>query len=140
MIHIFLRLFVNTLTVNEKYYPFNRDNLTQPIQMQLPQKQKSFFEFFFTSLKSILNFKHLRKKDAPRSWCISGNTRSEKYGWINVFKAVFQRTLRQATREIVRNTVAIWTAAPLQYLLITVKLVVLEKVSFSYTQNPTAVC
>ena len=39
-----------------------------------------------------------------------------------------------------RNTVAIWMAAPLQYLLITVKVVPLEKVSFSDTQNPKAVC
>ena len=39
-----------------------------------------------------------------------------------------------------RNTVAIWTAAPLEYLLITVKVFALEKVSFSDTQNPNAVC
>ena len=37
-----------------------------------------------------------------------------------------------------RNTVAIWMAAPLQYLLITVKVVALEKVCFSDTQNPKA--
>ena len=30
--------------------------------------------------------------------------------------------------------------APLQYLLITVKVVALEKFSFSDTQNPKAVC
>ena len=39
-----------------------------------------------------------------------------------------------------RDTIAISIAAPLQYLLITVKVVVLEKVSFSDTQNPKAVC
>ena len=39
-----------------------------------------------------------------------------------------------------RNTVAIRIAAPLQYLLITAKVVTLEKVSFSDTQNPKAVC
>ena len=39
-----------------------------------------------------------------------------------------------------RNTVAIRMAAPLQYLLITVKVVALEKVSFSDTQNPKTVC
>ena len=64
VIHIFLRLFVNALTVTEKYYPFNRDNLTEPIHMQLSQKQKTFFQVFFTFLKSILNFQHLKKKDA----------------------------------------------------------------------------
>ena len=67
MIHKILRLFVNTLTVNDKHYLLNRDNLTQTIQIQLSQKQKTFFEFFFAFLKSILNFKHLPKKDDPRS-------------------------------------------------------------------------
>ena len=38
-----------------------------------------------------------------------------------------------------RNTVSIWMAEPLQDLLITVKAVALEKVSFSDTQNPKAV-
>ena len=48
--------------------------------MQLSQKQKTFSEFFFAFLKSILNFKHLPKKDDPHSCYISGNTGSEKYG------------------------------------------------------------
>ena len=39
-----------------------------------------------------------------------------------------------------QNTVVIRMVAPLQYLLITVKVVALEKVSFSDTQNPKAVC
>ena len=38
-----------------------------------------------------------------------------------------------------RNTVAISMAEPLQYLLITVKVVSLEKVSFSDTENPNPV-
>ena len=38
-----------------------------------------------------------------------------------------------------RKTVAISMPEPLQYLLITVKVVSLEKVSFSDTQNPNAV-
>ena len=36
------RVFFNTLTVNDKHSLLNRDNLTQPIQMQLYQKQKTF--------------------------------------------------------------------------------------------------
>ena len=62
-----LRLFVNTLTVDEKHYLLNRGNLTQTIQIQLSQNQKTFLEFFLPFLKSILNFKHLPKKDDPRS-------------------------------------------------------------------------
>ena len=76
VIHKILRLFVNTLTVDEKHYLLNRDNLTQPIQMQLSQKQKTFSEFFFAFLKFILNFKYLAEKGYPRSLCISGNTGS----------------------------------------------------------------
>ena len=67
MIHKILTLFVNTLTVNEKHYLLNRDNLTQPIQIQLPEKEENFSQFFFAFLKSILNYKHLPKKDDPRS-------------------------------------------------------------------------
>ena len=40
--------------------------------------------------------------------------------------------------EMGQHTVAIWMAAPLQLLLITVKVVAFEKVSFSDTQNPHA--
>ena len=67
MIHKILTLFVNTLTVDEKHYLLNTGNLTQTIQIELSQKQKTFFQFFLAFLKSILNFKNLQKKDAPHS-------------------------------------------------------------------------
>ena len=63
MIEKILRLFVNTLTVDEKHYLLTRDNLTQTIKLQLSQKQKKICGFFFVFLKSILNFKHLPRKD-----------------------------------------------------------------------------
>ena len=62
--------FVNRLTVNDKDYLLNTDNLTQLIHMQLSQKQKTFsqfFFFFFAFLKSILYFKHLPKQDDAHS-------------------------------------------------------------------------
>ena len=52
------------MTGEEKDSLLNRDNLTQTIQIQLSEKQKTFFKFFLAFLKSILNFKHLLKKDA----------------------------------------------------------------------------
>ena len=58
----FVGLFVNTLPADDKHYLLNRENLAQPIHMQLSQKQKSFSQFPFAFLKSILNYKHLRKK------------------------------------------------------------------------------
>ena len=39
-------VFVNTLTVNDKHYRPNRDNLTQPFHIQLSQKQRIFLSFF----------------------------------------------------------------------------------------------
>ena len=51
----------------------------KPIQMKLSQKQKTFSQFFFAFLKSILSFKYLPKKGEPHTWCVSGNYGSEKY-------------------------------------------------------------
>ena len=67
VIHKILRLFVNTFTADDKHYLLNRENLAQRIQMQLSQKQKTFSEFSFAFLKSVLNFKHYRKKADPHS-------------------------------------------------------------------------
>ena len=67
VMHKILRMFVNTLTVDEKHYLLARDNLAQTIQIQLSQKQKTLFEFFFAFLKSVLHSKHLPKKYGPHS-------------------------------------------------------------------------
>ena len=60
-----LRLFVYTLTVDDKYCLLYRDNLTQAIQILLSQRQKTFYVFFSAFLKSTLNFEHFAKKDDP---------------------------------------------------------------------------
>ena len=73
------RLFPNTLSADGKYSLLNRDNLTQPIQMQLSRKQKSFSDFFAAVLKSSLNLEHFQKKDDSHSWGISKNIESEKH-------------------------------------------------------------
>ena len=57
-----LRLFLNTLTDDDKYCLLYRDNLTQPIKILLSQKQPPFSEFFSLFLKSTLNFEHFQKK------------------------------------------------------------------------------
>ena len=54
-----LRVFINKLTVDDNHYLLNRDKLTQPIQVQLSEKENAFSEFFFAYLKSVLNIKHL---------------------------------------------------------------------------------
>ena len=58
----------------------NRDNLMQPIHMQLSQKIKTFSEFFPAFSKSKLNFEHFQKKDDAHSLFICEVTACEKRG------------------------------------------------------------
>ena len=55
-------LFPDTLSANSRYSFLNRDNLTQPIQMQLSQQQKLFSKFVSAVLKSRLNFEQFQNK------------------------------------------------------------------------------
>ena len=55
-------LFLNTLTDDDKYSLLYGDNLTQPIQILLSQKQKTFSQFGSAFLKSALNFEHFQTK------------------------------------------------------------------------------
>ena len=56
-----LRLFVNVLSADDKHSLLNKDNLMQPIQMLLSQKQKTFSQFLSAFLKSTLNLEHFQK-------------------------------------------------------------------------------
>ena len=62
----------------------NRDNLMQPIDMQLSQKLKTFSRFFPAFSKSSLNFQHFKKKDDAHSLFICGATSCEKRVYIYV--------------------------------------------------------
>ena len=73
-----LRLFINTLTTDDKYSLLNKENLTQPIQILLYQKDWTFSQIFSSFLKSTFNFEHFQKKDDPHSRCVSEITVSEK--------------------------------------------------------------
>ena len=72
-----LGLLVNTLATDEKYPVLNRENLTILIQMELPQKQKTFSELPAAFLKSRFTFVYFEKEHDPHSFCISEITDSE---------------------------------------------------------------
>ena len=57
-----LGVFVNTLTDDDKYCLLYRDNLTQPFDIPLSRRQKTFSQFFSGFLKSTLYFEHFQKK------------------------------------------------------------------------------
>ena len=61
-----LGLFFNTLTVNEKYFLCNSENLVKQIQTKL-SKNKEISPYFPPFLKSTSNFKHFEKDDDPHS-------------------------------------------------------------------------
>ena len=73
-----LRLFVNTMSAVDKCSLPNRDNLMEPIHMQLSQKLKTFSEFFSAFSESKVNFEHFQKKYDPHSLFISDATACKK--------------------------------------------------------------
>ena len=58
----------------------NRDNLMEPIHMQLSQRLKTFCEFFLAFSKFSLNFELFQKKDDADSLFVTGATAWEKRG------------------------------------------------------------
>ena len=130
-----LRLFVNTLTDDDKYCLLYRENLMEPIQILLSQKEKTFSQFVVAFLKSILNFEHFQKKDDPHSRCISQIIVSVKGDSINVCKIPSKRSLPQKTWQKGPKTVKICTTLPLPSLFIPVSIIQLEKVYVSAMEN-----
>ena len=79
-----LRLFVNALTVDDKYSGSNMQNLPQQFQTPLSEKQKTFSGFFIAFLKCAWNLEHFQKKDEYSSLIISEIIDAERHGYLNV--------------------------------------------------------
>ena len=79
-----LRLFVNALTVDDKYSGSNMQNLQQQFQTPLSEKQKTFSGFFIAFLKCAWNLEHFQKKDEYSSLIISEIIDAERRGYLNV--------------------------------------------------------
>ena len=79
-----LRLFVNALTADDKYFGSNMQNLQQQFQTLLYQKQKTFSGFLIAFLKCAWNLDHFQKKDEYPSLIISDIIDAERRGYLNV--------------------------------------------------------
>ena len=79
-----LRLFVNALTVDDKYSGSNMQNLPQQFQTPLSETQKNFCGFFIAFLKCAWNLEHFQKKDEYSSLIISEIIDAERRGYLNV--------------------------------------------------------
>ena len=84
-----LSVFVNTLTDDSKYPVRGCRNLQLPIQMQLPEKRKTFSQFSVLYLASISNFEHFETKDDRQSECISEITGCETYSKSTISEQAF---------------------------------------------------
>ena len=74
------------MTTDDKYSRRNVLNLTQQVEAQSSQKQKSFSGFFLAFLKCALNLEHFEKQDEYPSLIISKVIDFERGGYINVKK------------------------------------------------------
>ena len=79
-----VRLFVNTLTTNEKYSRHNRENFRQQIQVQLSQKPKTFYKFSVAFLISTSNSEYLKNEHECHSLSISEISDFERGDYLNV--------------------------------------------------------
>ena len=70
--------FANSLTAHGKHSLVDRDNLTQPIQIDISQKIKLFPEFFPGFLKSRSTFEHFEKKKMTLIGYLFTKVRTEK--------------------------------------------------------------
>ena len=79
-----LRLFVSTVTEDDRYIRCNMQNFPQQFQTPISQKQKIFSRFFIAYLECASNLEHFQKKDEHPSLVISENIDSERVDYLNV--------------------------------------------------------
>ena len=78
------RLFVNTLTPDDKYFRRFMQIFWQQHQTPLSQKEKAFWKFFIQYLKCPLNLEHSGKKEEYHSLIITEIIASERDLYLSV--------------------------------------------------------
>ena len=89
-----LGLFVNTLTVENKYSRRNMHTFAQQVQTPLSLKQQTFSGFFIAFLKYTSNGEHFQKKGETSSLSISEVLDSKRGDYLSVWKALLQNSFR----------------------------------------------
>ena len=78
------RLFVNTLTPDDKYSRRYIQTFWQQVQTPLSKKGETFFGFFIEFLKCAWNFKHSEKKEEYYNLIITEIMASERDVYLSV--------------------------------------------------------
>ena len=79
-----LSLFVNALTVDDKYSGSNMQNLRHQFQTPWSRKQKIFSGFFIAFPKCAWNLEHFQKKDEYSRLIVSEIFGAQRRGYLNV--------------------------------------------------------
>ena len=88
------RLFVNTITPDDKYSHHNMKILLQQLQTPLSHKEKIFFGFFIAFPKYARNSETSLKKEEHASLIITEIIASERDVYLSVWKVLLQNTIR----------------------------------------------
>ena len=88
------RLFLNTLTPDDKYSRRNMQTFWQQVQTPLSQKGETFFRFFIEFLKCAWNLEHFEKKEEHHSLIITEIIASERHFYLRIQKVLLQHTIR----------------------------------------------
>ena len=78
------RLFVNTLTPDDKYSRRYMHIFWQQLQTSLSQKGKAFCQFFFAFMKCAWNLEHSEQKEEHTSVIITEIIASERHVYLSV--------------------------------------------------------
>ena len=78
------RLFLNTLTPDDRYSRRYMQTFWQQVQTPLSQKGKTFCEFFIAFLKCAWNLEHSEKKEEYPSLIITEIIESERDVYLSV--------------------------------------------------------
>ena len=78
------RLFLNTLTPDDKYSRRYMQIFWQQLHATLSQKEKTLCQFFIAFLKCAWNFEHFEKKEKYPSLIITEIITSERHVYLSV--------------------------------------------------------
>ena len=88
------RLFLNTLTPDDKYSRRYMQIFWQQVQTALSEKGKNLCWFFIAFLKCAWNLEHSEKKEEYPSLITTEIIASERDVYLSVWKVLLQHTIR----------------------------------------------
>ena len=128
-------LFGKTLTADHMYSRYRWEKFRQQGQTLFCQKKKRFCQNFIACFQYTENSVHFQKKGQLHRLNISEVIDSEKCGYFNPRKLLFENTLPDSTCSRVPNNGETYIAALLSQFSINLGEIQLENISLSHIRN-----